>query len=118
MKAHWYCNTCDVYYEDAACTKVTNAKNLVIPAHNVKHVEEVKATATENGMKEHWYCEECDVYYGDAECTIVTNAKNLTIPATGNPQAGDNSSIIMMVAIAIVAATSVTALVITKKRFF
>jgi len=33
-------------------------------------------------------------------------------------KAGDNSSIIMMVAIAIAAATSVTALVITKKRFF
>ena len=90
----------------------------MIPAHTVKHVEKVEATATENGMMEHWYCEECDVYYADAECKQVTNAKNLTIEATGNAETGDNSAIFMMIAVAIVAATSVTALVVTKKRFF
>jgi hypothetical protein len=32
LKENWYCANCDVYYLDAACTIVTNYKNLTIPA--------------------------------------------------------------------------------------
>jgi LPXTG-motif cell wall-anchored protein len=70
-------------------------------------------------VKAHWTCEICKKIYADAEGKTETTLEALTIPQISDiPQAGDNSSIFMMVAIAIVAATSVTALVITKKRFF
>ena len=32
LTENWYCANCDVYYLDAACTIVTNYKNLTIPA--------------------------------------------------------------------------------------
>ena len=33
---YWYCANCDVYYADADCTIVTNAKNLILPV--IAHV--------------------------------------------------------------------------------
>ena len=81
---YWYCANCDVYYADEACTIVTNAKNLVIPAscsYNAVHTAAKEATCYEEGNVEYWYCANCDVYYLDAECTLITNAKSVIIPA-------------------------------------
>ena len=79
---HWYCATCDVYYTDADCTIVTNAKNLVIPvSHNVLHVEAKDATCTENGNIEYWYCDACGAAWLDELCHQNTNLKSIVIPA-------------------------------------
>ena len=75
---NWYCANCDVYYLDAACTIITNYKNLTIPAleHNTEGVVDHKdATCTEDGVEGGTYCTRCNEGKADAEATI---------PATGH----------------------------------
>ena len=75
---NWYCANCDVYYLDAACTIVTNYKNLTIPTlnHNTDGVVAHKdATCTEAGVEGGTYCTRCGNGKAAAEATI---------PATGH----------------------------------
>jgi len=104
------CNRCDAK---------DTVKDEGTAGHTLVKVDEVPATKEATGVKAHWTCKTCKKIYADAEGKTETTLEALTIPQISDiPQAGDNSSFFMMVAIAIVAATSVTALVITKKRFF
>ena len=82
---YWYCANCDVYYADAACTIITNAKNVIIPVtHNVIHVEAKDATCTENGNIEYWYCDACGSAWLDELCHMNTNLKAVVLGATGH----------------------------------
>ena len=76
---NWYCPTCDVYYLDAACTMVTNYKNLTIPAlqDTAEHIEAKEATCYENGNVEYWVCYECEQVWADEALTQLTNIKNV-----------------------------------------
>ena len=76
---NWYCPTCDVYYLDAACTIVTNYKNLTIPAlqDTAEHVDAKEATCYENGNVEYWVCYECEQVWADEALTQLTNIKNV-----------------------------------------
>ena len=80
---YWYCANCDVYYADAACAIVTNAKNVIIPiTHNIIHVEAVAATCSENGNIEYWYCADCGAAWLDELCHMPTNLKSVILPAS------------------------------------
>ena len=80
---YWYCANCDVYYADAACAIVTNAKNVIIPiTHNVIHVEAKAPTCTENGNIEYWYCADCGQAWLDEYCHLNTNLKAVVLGAT------------------------------------
>ncbi len=95
---YWYCRECDTYYADEKCTEVIvgGKEATIIPAipvieektdcvskeHDVKHVEEKKATKEEEGNIEYWYCKDCDKYYKDAACTqlIIKGKQDVVIP--------------------------------------
>ena len=78
---YWYCANCDVYYADAACAIVTNAKNVIIPVtHNVIHVEAKAPTCTELGNIEYWYCADCGQAWLDEYCHLNTNLKAVVLP--------------------------------------
>ena len=81
---YWYCATCDVYYANAECTIVTNAKNVIIPAlqNTATHVEAKAATCTENGNVEYWTCAECEQVWIDEALTQISNIKNVQIAAS------------------------------------
>ena len=80
---YWYCANCDVYYADAACAIVTNAKNVIIPiSHNVIHVEAVAATCTTDGNIEYWYCADCGQAWLDEYCHLNTNLMSVVLPAS------------------------------------
>ena len=105
---HWYCEECEQVWQDEALTQLTNHKNVILAAtgsENIKHVEAVEPTATENGNVEYWYCADCDSYYTDEACTQLSNAKRVILPATGEeapekaPQTGDNMPVVLMVSI-------------------
>ncbi|MGM9600549.1 MAG: hypothetical protein ACI3W5_03040, partial [Faecousia sp.] len=84
---YWYCPDCDTYFQDEACTQVTNAKNVIIGALNhcnLRRVEALEPTCHDNGNIEYWYCPDCDTYFQDETCTEVTNAKRVILPATGS----------------------------------
>ncbi len=71
---YWYCANCDVFYADADCTIITNAKNVVLPiSHNIIHVEALEPTCTELGNIEYWYCEDCGSAWLDELCHLNTN---------------------------------------------
>ena len=80
---YWYCANCDVYYADAACAIVTNAKNVIIPiTHNVIHVEAKAPTCTENGNIEYWYCDVCGSAWLDEYCHLNTNMMAVKLAAS------------------------------------
>ena len=82
---YWYCANCDVYYLDAACTIITNAKNVIIPiTHNIIHVVAKDATCFEPGNIEYWYCDVCGAAWTDELCREVTNLKNVVLPIAHN----------------------------------
>ena len=81
LTEYWYCANCDVYYLDAACTIVTNYKNLVIPAlqATAEYVPAKAATCDEDGNVEYWVCYDCEQVWADAALTQLTNIKNVQI---------------------------------------
>ncbi len=82
---YWYCENCDVYYLDAECTIITNAKSVVLPiAHNVIHVEAKAPTCFEPGNIEYWYCEDCGSAWLDEYCHLNTNLMAVILPISHN----------------------------------
>ena len=80
---YWYCANCDVYYADADCTIITNAKNVIIPiTHNVIHVEAKEPTCTELGNIEFWYCADCGQAWLDEYCHLNTNMMAVKLAAS------------------------------------
>ena len=78
---YWYCENCDVYYADADCTIITNAKNVILPiSHNVIHVEAKEPTCFENGNIEYWYCDICGQAWLDEYCHLNTNLMAVKLP--------------------------------------
>ena len=79
---YWYCAECGQAWLDAACTRNTNLKAVVLPmAHaEATHVEAKAPTTTENGNIEYWYCEACGQAWLDADCTLNTNLKAVVLP--------------------------------------
>jgi len=78
---YWYCENCDVYYLDADCTIITNAKSVILPvSHNVIHVAAKDATCTELGNIEYWYCDICGSAWLDEYCHLNTNLKAVVLP--------------------------------------
>ena len=78
---YWYCANCDVYYADAACAIVTNAKNVIIPiTHNIIAVEAKAATCTAEGNIAYWYCADCGQAWLDELCHLNTNLKAVILP--------------------------------------
>jgi len=78
---YWYCDICDVYYLDADCTIITNAKSVILPvSHNVIHVEAKEPTCFENGNIEYWYCDICGSAWLDEYCHLNTNLRAVVLP--------------------------------------
>ncbi|MBQ7088124.1 MAG: hypothetical protein IJN04_00570, partial [Clostridia bacterium] len=90
---YWYCANCDVYYADADCTIITNAKNVIIPvSHNVIHVEAKDATCTELGNIEYWYCDICGQAWLDELCHLNTNLRAVVLPMADHTYDADNDA--------------------------
>jgi len=120
-------------YCDAADT-VTDKDSA---GHSLVEKKEIPATKESAGVKAHWLCQRCNKYYADAEGRAETTVEELTIPQLNDtpqtddapqtddipqvddmPQGNDHKTILVIVAGIIAVAVVVTALVITKKRFF
>ena len=87
---YWYCANCDVYYADADCTIITNAKNVIIPiTHNIIAVEAKAATCTEMGNIAYWYCADCGQAWLDELCHLNTNLRAVVLPMAEHTYAGD-----------------------------
>lgn len=81
---YWYCSKCGDYWTDAACTQVTNSKNVILPAYGsdlIQHVEAAEPVCHQFGNVEYWYCPECDSYFLDSAFTVISNRLSVRLPA-------------------------------------
>ena len=81
---YWYCPDCEQYWQDAALTQLTNAKNVILPAidhANLVHFDAVEAGCHYNGNIEYWMCYDCEIVWADEALTQITNVKNVVVPA-------------------------------------
>lgn len=83
---YWYCTDCGYAWADAALTKVTNLKSVIIPELecNTVHFDAVAPACHYNGNIEYWVCYDCERVWQDEALTQLTNIKNVVLPATGN----------------------------------
>lgn len=83
---YWYCPDCEQFWQDEACTQLTNSKNVIIGAlaHDTIHREAITPGCHYDGQIEHWYCPDCEGFWEDAECKRVTTSKSVVLPATGS----------------------------------
>ena len=81
FKDAYQCETCGLYYEDAAHSKLIgdetayNAWKLnegkIQARHVVSKVSGVDPTKESSGYKEAWKCSECGQYFEDEACTVL-----------------------------------------------
>ena len=138
---YWYCPDCQAYFQDEACTQLTNAKRVILPetgSENLKHVEAVAATTEKEGNIEYWYCPDCGAYFQDEACTQLTNAKRVitpklevvpettvpeattpeaTTPEATTPQTGDATPVAALIAMSVIAVCGLAVLIAGKKKF-
>ena len=83
---YWFCTECELHWQDAELTQLTNSKNVIIPAvgGDVVAFEAIEPSCHYNGQIAYWYCPDCEQYWQDAELTQLTNSKNVVLPATGS----------------------------------
>ena len=81
---HWYCETCEQVWQDEARTRLTNHKNVILPAgHKLVHVEAVAPGCHFTGNVEHWYCTVCDSVWTDEALTQISNHMSVIVPELG-----------------------------------
>lgn len=138
---YWYCTNPEhgTVWTDEDRTQVSNHLSVILPelGGDVIHVEAADASCTKDGHIEYWYCEVCDQVWQDEALTQLTNHKNvITDVAHGhiydddkdmicnvcefdrtNSQTGD-FTILVAAAAAVISATGIVALPVTKKKFF
>ena len=83
---YWFCTECEIYWQDAELTQLTNSHNVIVPAvgGEVIHFDAVAPACHYNGNIEYWFCPECEQYWQDEALTQITNSKNVVLPATGS----------------------------------
>ena len=82
---YWYCTDCGYAWADAALTKVTNLKSVIIPELecNTVHFDAVAPGCHYEGNIEYWVCYDCERVWQNEALTQLTNIKNVILPATG-----------------------------------
>ena len=80
---YWFCTECEIYWQDAELTQITNSKNVILPAKggDVIHFAAVEPGCHYVGNIEYWHCPECEQFWQDEALTQVTNSKNVVLPA-------------------------------------
>ena len=86
----------------------------------LKHVPAKAATRTAEGNIEYWYCEGCNQYFSDKDGTNeIKKADTVTAKLPQTPQTGDNSNLMLWIALLIISGGAVfgTTVVSRKKKY-
>ena len=82
---YWYCEGCDQYFKDEACTTLTYEELIAIPAlahAGMVHKDAKDPTCTAEGNVEYWYCALCETYFANAAATEVIT--DVIVPENGH----------------------------------
>ena len=109
--------------KDKAKCEVCGAEYGELDANNhsdLKHIDAKAATKTAEGNIEYWYCEDCNQYFSDKDGTKeIQKADTVTAKLPQTPQTGDNSNLMLWIALLFISGGAViaaTVIVIRKKK--
>ena len=89
---------------------------------NLKHIEAKAATKDAGGNIEYWYCEGCGKYYSDADAANeITKDDTVTAKLPDDPkspQTGDNSDLMLWIALLFIGGGVCTALIVKRKKSY
>ena len=86
---------------------------------DLKHIPAKAATKTAEGNIEYWYCEGCDKYYSDKDGTKgIKKADTVTAKLPKSPQTGDNSNLMLWIALLLASGGACTVLTVKRKKMY
>ena len=84
---------------------------------DLMHIFAKAATEDAEGNIEYWYCEGCGKYYSDKDGTKeIKKADTVTAKLPKSPQTGDNSNLMLWIALLFVSGGVVTGTTVVSKK--
>ena len=105
--------------ERAICEVCGKAYGELDPKNHtdLKHVPAKAATEDSEGNIEYWYCEGCNKYYSDKDGTKeITKADTVAAKLPKSPPTGDNSNMILWIALLFISGGVLTGVTVFDKR--
>ena len=85
--------------------------------HNLTLVPAKAATEDAEGNIEYWYCEGCNKYYSDKDGTKeIKKADTVTAKLPKSPQTGDNSNLMLWIALLFISGGAVISITVYSKK--
>ena len=83
---YWYCETCEKYFSNAACTTEITLADTVIPAKHtaVQWIQGKAANCTKDGNITYYNCTDCDKYFSDSACTVEITLADTVLTKLGH----------------------------------
>ena len=107
--------------ERAVCEVCGKAYGELDPKNHtdLKHNEAKAATKTAEGNIEYWYCGGCGKYYSDKDGTKeIKKADTVTAKLPKSPQTGDNSNLMLWIALLFISGGACTVLTVKRKKMY
>jgi len=105
--------------EKAVCEVCGKAYGELDPKNHtaLKHIPAKAATENAQGNIEYWYCEGCNKYYSDKDGTKeIAKADTVTAKLPKSPQTGDNSNLMLWIALLFISGGVLTGVTVFDKR--
>ena len=84
---------------------------------DLKYIPAKAATEDAEGNIEYWYCEGCNKYYSDKDGTKeIKKADTVTAKLPKSPQTGDNSNLMLWIALLFISGGSVISITVYSKK--
>ena len=85
----------------------------------LKHISAKAATEDAEGNIEYWYCSGCGKYYSDKDGTKeIKKANTVTAKLPKSPQTGDNSNLMLWIALLFISGGACTVLTVKRKKMY
>ena len=105
--------------EKAVCEVCGKAYGELDPKNhtNLQHISAKAATEDAEGNIEYWYCEGCNQYYSDKDGTKeIKKADTVTAKLPKSPPTGDNSNLMLWIALLFISGGVLTGVTVFDKR--
>ena len=90
--------------------------------YNLKHIDAKAATEDAEGNIEYWHCSGCDKYYSDKDGTKEIKKADIVTAKlpddSKSPKTGDNSNLMLWIALLFISGGACTALTVKRKRSY
>ena len=107
--------------EKAVCEVCGKAYGELDPKNHtdLMHIPTKAATEDAEGNIEYWYCEGCGKYYSDKDGTKeIKKADTVTAKLPKSPQTGDNSNLMLWIALLFISGGACTVLTVKRKKMY